>query len=319
MNEKRPSAEFIELLLSYINSEDEDELYQASELGHRLVQQEVGPEELVAIHLEAMQTLMGQIPLTQVPVLLMKSHNLLLEAMMAYSLAYRDYLQAAWSRAELLEQKVLERTRDLNERNAELEETRTEILERLVLISEFRDDETHQHTLRVARSSALLARELGVADEEVELIQRAAPLHDIGKIGIPDRILLKPGKLTLQEFAHVKTHTYIGARILAGGRTPMIRMAAQIALAHHERWDGSGYPNGLEGEAIPFASRIVSVADVFDALVNKRHYKPAWPIEAAMAEISAQQGHQFDPQVVDALQVVQARHDLLAPIAAVRR
>src|SRR5919109_5131605 len=176
---------------------------------------------------------------------------------------------------ELLEQKVRERT-------AELEATQVEILERLALAAEYRDDDTGEHTKRVGETAAQIAQTLGWPSEEVELIRRAAPLHDVGKIAISDSILLKPGKLTPEEFERMKTHTGLGAKMLSGGRFALLQLAEQIALTHHERWDGTGYM-GLCGEAIPLAGRIVSVADVFDALVSERPYKKAWTQEEALA------------------------------------
>jgi putative two-component system response regulator len=212
------------------------------------------------------------------------------------------YLQIQ-SQNQMLEAKVRERTR-------ELESAQIEIIERLARAAEFRDDNTGQHTERVGQMAALLAREIGMPDTTVSLIRRAAPLHDVGKIGIPDSILLKLGKLTDEEFALVKTHTTIGARILSGSRFSLLRMAEEIAFSHHERWDGSGY-GGLAGEAIPLAGRIVTIADVFDALTQKRPYKAAWPIGDAIAEIDRQRGRQFDPTLVDAFLHVVNR----APIA----
>jgi HD-GYP domain-containing protein (c-di-GMP phosphodiesterase class II) len=147
--------------------------------------------------------------------------------------------------------------------------------------------------------SALLARQLGLPDTQVTLIRRAAPLHDVGKIGVPDTILLKLGKLTPAEFEIVKTHTTIGARILSGSRFPLLRLAEEIAFNHHERWDGLGYA-GTRGSDIPLAGRIVAVADVFDALTQQRPYKPAWPVGEAIAEIDRQRGRQFDETIVDA-------------------
>jgi putative two-component system response regulator len=194
---------------------------------------------------------------------------------------------------QLLEQRVRDRT-------AQLEQAHNEVLERLALAAEYRDDDTHQHTLRVGESSALLAATLGLPDQQVQRLRQAAPLHDIGKIGITDLVLLKPAKLTPQEFEHVKTHTLIGARILADSPVPVLQLGREIALTHHERWDGSGYPHGLRGERIPLSGRIVSLADVFDALIHDRPYKHAWPVEWAVTEITAQQGRQFDPDVVDA-------------------
>ncbi len=207
----------------------------------------------------------------------------------------------------LLESKVRARTRDL-------EDARTEILERLALAAEFRDDSTGQHTRRVGRTSALLAQALGLPDDEVELIRRAAPLHDVGKIGIPDAVLLKPGKLNPDEFRVMQTHTLIGGRILGKGRSPLLLMAERIALTHHECWDGGGYPLGLRGDAIPLVGRIVSVADVFDALTHERPYKRAWSAEDAAAEIGRLGGRKFDPRVVAAfLQLL--RQGLLEPDA----
>ena len=201
------------------------------------------------------------------------------------------YLQIQ-SQNQMLEAKVRERTR-------ELESAQIEIIERLARAAEFRDDNTGQHTERVGQMAALLGRELGLPDAQVVLMRRAAPLHDVGKIGIPDSILLKLGKLTPAEFELVKTHTTIGARILSGSRFALLRLAEEIAFSHHERWDGSGYA-GLAANAIPLPGRIVAVADVFDALTQKRPYKPAWPVEEAIAEIRRQRGQQFDPDVVDA-------------------
>lgn len=195
--------------------------------------------------------------------------------------------------SETLERTVAERTRDL-------EQARLEILERLALAGEFRDDDTQEHAQRIGRTSSMLARELGRPNREVELIRRAAPLHDIGKIAIPDSILLKPGKLTNEEFEVMKLHTATGAEILSGGQSALLRLAEQIALTHHERWDGGGYPAGLSSEEIPLTGRIVAVADVFDALTHERPYKDAWPVEDAVREITEQRGRQFDPAAVDA-------------------
>jgi putative two-component system response regulator len=201
------------------------------------------------------------------------------------------YLQIQ-SQNQLLEAKVRERTR-------ELESAQIEIIERLAKAAEFRDDNTGQHTERVGQMAALLGREIGLPDSTVSLIRRAAPLHDVGKIGIPDTILLKLGKLTDGEFDVVKTHTRIGARILSGSRFSLLRLAEEIAFSHHEHWDGGGY-EGLAGEAIPLPGRIVAVADVFDALTQKRPYKAAWPIADAIEEIRRQSSRQFDPRLVDA-------------------
>jgi putative two-component system response regulator len=209
------------------------------------------------------------------------------------------YLQIQ-SQNQMLEAKVRERTR-------ELEAAQIEIIERLAKAAEFRDDNTGQHTERVGQMAALLAKQIGLPDSQVSLIRRAAPLHDVGKIGIPDTILLKLGKLTDDEFALVKTHTTIGARILSGSRFPILRLAEEIAFNHHERWDGDGYV-GVSRDAIPLAGRIVTVADVFDALTQKRPYKAAWPVGDAVGEIDRQRGRQFDPALVDAFLRVVEQH-----------
>jgi putative two-component system response regulator len=197
------------------------------------------------------------------------------------------------SQNHMLEAKVHERTRAL-------EDAQIEIIERLAVAAEFRDDNTGQHTQRVGQTAALVAQQLGWSDMQVNLIRRAAPLHDVGKIGIPDVILMKPGKLTTEEFDVIKTHAAIGARILSGSRFPLLQMAEQIALSHHEWWDGNGYTSGIREDAIPVPGRIVAVADVFDALTQQRPYKPAWPLSDAIGEIERQRGRQFDPKVADA-------------------
>jgi putative two-component system response regulator len=201
------------------------------------------------------------------------------------------YLQIQ-AQNQLLEAKVRERTRAL-------EEAQFEIIERLAMAAEFRDDNTGQHTQRVGQMSALLAKQIGLPDSQVSLVRRGAELHDVGKIGVPDTILLKMGKLTREEFEIVKTHTAIGARILSGGKFPLLRLAEEVAFSHHERWDGDGYA-GIRGVDIPLAGRIVAVADVFDALTQQRPYKPAWPVADAIAEIDRQRERQFDPAIVDA-------------------
>ncbi len=199
---------------------------------------------------------------------------------------------------------------EVGERTSELREAHSEILERLALAAEYRDDDTGQHIRRVSNTAALLAAILGVPAHNLELIRRAAQLHDVGKIGIPDDILLKPGRLMAAEFEVMKTHTTIGAKILSGARSDLVRMASTIAYTHHERWDGLGYPRQLRGDAIPHEGRIVAVADVFDALTNPRPYKEAWPVEEALAEIQRQSGGQFDPAIVAAFFELH-RQDLL--------
>ncbi len=201
---------------------------------------------------------------------------------------------------QLLEQRVTDRTVELLKRTDELEEARAEILERLARAAEFRDDATGLHTRRVARTAALLAERLGLPPGQVELIRRAAPLHDVGKIGVPDAVLLKKGSLDRADAEAMHSHTEIGAEILSGSRVVLLGVGREIALTHHEWWDGSGYPSGLQGEAIPISGRLVAVADVYDALTHVRPYKEAWSPAEAVAEIERRSGTHFDPYVVAA-------------------
>jgi len=208
--------------------------------------------------------------------------------------------------------------RRVRERTIELDTARLDILERLARAAEYRDFSTGRHAQRVGEISALLARKLGLPEPQVELVQRAAPLHDVGKIGIPDEILLKPGSLTPEEFEVMKTHIAIGVKLLAHGHSQLIQVAELIALTHHERWDGSGYPRGLSGDAIPIFGQIVAVADVFDTLIHERPYKRAWPVEKAVAEINLMSGRWFNPKVVVAfLQVLAEQSQLLKLEASV--
>jgi len=181
-----------------------------------------------------------------------------------------------------------------------MREREEEIIFRLALAVEYRDNDTGDHTWRVARYSQIVAEALGLAPDFCRSLYLAAPLHDVGKVGIPDGILLKPGRLDPDEFARIKGHTTIGKQILGGSASDLIRLAAEIAEAHHERWDGSGYPNGLAGTAIPLAARIVAVADVFDALTTQRPYKAALSFEAALESLRAESGRHFDPDCVAA-------------------
>jgi PAS domain S-box-containing protein len=208
----------------------------------------------------------------------------------AFISAHRDQLQ----------QLVYERTSELEQRNRDLEAARLEMLRRLALAAEFRDDSTFEHIERVGQTALLIAQALGECEHDTRLIRLAAPLHDVGKLGVSDKILLKPGKLTAAEFEQVKEHTVYGASVLADSSDPVLQLAELIALSHHEWWSGNGYPQGLKGDQIPLAARIVALADVFDALTHTRPYKHAWPIDDAAAEIRRLRGIQFDPAVVDA-------------------
>jgi PAS domain S-box-containing protein len=207
-------------------------------------------------------------------------------------------------------QAILEET--VAARTAELEEARWETLRCLALAAEYRDDQTYEHTQRVGRTASLLAQQLGLDPEFCTLIRHAAPLHDVGKLGIPDAILLKPGKLTPQEFEIVRGHAASGARILSGSKSDLLKLAEEIALSHHEWWDGSGYPTGHRGEDIPLSGRIVAVADVYDALTHERPYKHALSVADSVIEMRRLAGRQFDPRIINAFS--QLNPDQLAGI-----
>lgn len=190
-----------------------------------------------------------------------------------------------------LEHLVVERTQALNQ-------SRLEIIRRLGLAAEYKDNETGMHVIRMSYYCKTMAAAIGMSDQEVELILNASPMHDIGKIGIPDNILSKPGKLDAQERAIMEQHTTIGAKIIGEHHNPLLDMARTVALTHHEKWNGTGYPQRLKGHDIPLAGRIVAVADVFDALVSKRPYKEAWSFERAVSVIKEESGKHFDPELV---------------------
>ena len=200
---------------------------------------------------------------------------------------------------EILDQKVRERTAALRLAHHNLQETQLQIVRRLGRAAEYRDNETGLHIIRMSKISELLGKAAGMPGYATELLLNAAPMHDIGKIGIPDHVLLKPGKFEPEEWEVMKTHSRIGADILSGDDSELLSMAREIALTHHEKWDGSGYPNGLKGEDIPMVGRIAALADVFDALTSERPYKKAWPIEDAVNLIKDEKGKHFDPELVE--------------------
>jgi putative two-component system response regulator len=275
-----------------------------------------------------LEEIRGTLPtLRQVPVLVFTADVSIPSRQRALELGANDFLNKPGEAIEIvlrvrnflrtrklykqLESYSLDLEGKVQRRTLELYEATEDCLWRLARASEYRDDDTGEHTLRVGVVSSRIADQLGLDEDEVDMVRRAAPLHDIGKIGIPDSILLKPGKLTHEEYAVMRSHVKIGASLLAGSSSRLMLMAEKIALTHHERWDGTGYALGLKGEEIPLPGRIVAVADVFDALIHDRPYKQAWPTDKAVAEIASQAGKHFDPCVVDAfLRVVESEQGL---------
>lgn len=192
-----------------------------------------------------------------------------------------------------------ELARLVHERTAELYRTRQQIIQRLGRAAEFRDNETGNHIIRMSHFCRLIGAAYGLGEKTLDILFNAVPMHDIGKIGIPDHILLKPGKLDAAEWAQMQQHPEIGAQIIGEHADELLQAARRIALCHHEKWDGSGYPQGLKGEQIPLMARIVALADVFDALTSARPYKQAWSVEEALAYIESRVGSHFDPQLIE--------------------
>jgi putative two-component system response regulator len=231
-------------------------------------------------------------------------------------LRIENLLETRFLHLELQEQNALLERR-VRDRTRELEETRLEVLERLSMVADYRDDATGRHTRRVSALSAALAREVGIDTALSETIRMASTLHDIGKIGIADDILLKPGPLDANEIAVMQLHTTIGARMLAGSHSELLQVAETIALSHHERWGGGGYPQNLRGDQIPLPARLVTLADVVDALSSDRPYRRAWPFEQVREYVGQQSGLHFDPAVVDAYnRLIEQRDPAANPVAA---
>jgi putative two-component system response regulator len=233
----------------------------------------------------------------------------------ALDLGARDFLAKPFDRVELmtrirnmLEVRIMTKAmKNQNKildgmvkvRTQELNDTRLEVIRRLGRAAEYRDDMTGFHIIRMSRYSQQLGLAAGMDEKEADMLLNASPMHDIGKIGIPDSVLLKPGKLDADEWKTMQTHVDIGVEILSGSDSELMNMAAEVCQNHHEKWDGTGYPRQLSGEDIPLVGRVVAVADVFDALTTERPYKDAWPIEKAVDFLKEQSGKHFDPRLVE--------------------
>jgi len=216
--------------------------------------------------------------------------------------SYHDQLRR---HQEVLEGKVAERTRELEHSYTLIRKASLETIQRLTWAAEYRDEETGNHIRRMSFMAVAIARSMGLSPKVLDRMMYATPMHDIGKIGIPDHILTKPGKLDPDEWEVMKQHTTIGARILGGSQIGFLRLGEVIALTHHERWDGTGYPQGISGTDIPLVGRIVAIADVFDALTNKRPYKDAISVDKSLSIIKANRGSHFDPSIVDVFLSIQ--------------
>ena len=263
--------------------------------------------------------IMGQLKIIQkdtyLPILVLTSEEDRETRLRALDSGAKDFLHKPFDKMEvimrirnLLETSLLNRALSLQKetleetvrvRTQQLKETQLEIVHRLAQAAEHRDNETGSHIVRMSHYAVVLGRAAGMNEEECDILLHATPMHDVGKLGIPDRILLKPGKLDADEWEIMKQHTVIGAQLLSNSQSPVLQMGEAIALTHHERWDGSGYPNRLAGEDIPLAGRICAIADVFDALSSKRCYKEPWPLENVLQELRLLSGIQFDPRLIE--------------------
>ncbi|REL25360.1 two-component system response regulator [Thalassotalea euphylliae] len=256
---------------------------------------------------EVCRQLKADISTANIPIIFVTAKSEIQDEQIGFDLGAVDYLTkpispprvmarvktqlALYDRARHLESIVEQRTQ-------ELQIAHIEVIRRLGKAAEFKDNETGMHVIRMSYFAKFLAQQLDLAHDWVELLYQAAPMHDIGKIGIPDAVLLKPGKLDLAEREIMEKHAEYGANIIGNSDVPVLKMAREIAIAHHERWDGSGYPNGLKGEQIPLSARIIAIADVFDALTCERPYKQAWSEERALGLLQEEAGKHFDPTLV---------------------
>jgi len=263
---------------------------------------------------EVMELLKESTPTDYLPIMVLTAELTHETRLQALSGGAKDFLTKPFERLEtlqrihnilevhLLYKRVSQQNEELEQkvkaRTQQLEHSQHEIIQRLGVAAEYKDNETGNHVLRVSQFSKLLALAAGLSREESETISNAVPMHDIGKIGIPDHILLKPARLDPEELKIMQSHVEIGAKILSGSDSLIMTVAREVILTHHEKWDGSGYPNGISGDKIPISGRICAICDVFDALTSERPYKEAWPIDKAMQLLRNESGKQFDPKLV---------------------
>jgi putative two-component system response regulator len=257
-----------------------------------------------------------------IPVIFITAKNSLVDEQRGFNLGAVDYINKPISPPKVLARvkthlalyrQNLELAQKINAQTEEIKQTRLEIIQHLARAAEHKDNDTGQHVIRIGHYARLIAEAYGGHPDWVELVLNAAPMHDIGKVGIPDQVLLKPGKLNNEEWRLMQQHCQIGADIFGEDPPTLLKVSKQIALSHHERWNGSGYPAGLVADAIPLEARIVAIADVFDALTSERPYKSAWSIEKSIEHIDAASGSHFDPAIVDLF------HQVLPDILLVRQ
>lgn len=249
--------------------------------------------------LEVCKTLKTQPTTAAIPVIFVTALSDETDEAQGFELGAVDYITKPVSKAVV---RARVRTHLSLVQAQELRATRLQIIQRLGRAAEFKDNETGMHVMRMSHYSRVLALAYGFSESRADMLLHAAPMHDVGKIGIPDSIMLKPGKLTAEEFEEMKKHPQIGAEILGEEDSDLISLAKKVALAHHEKWDGTGYPEGLKGEAIPIEGRIVAVADVFDALTSKRPYKEAWSVDETLSFMRDQKDKHFEPRLIELLE-----------------
>jgi len=258
---------------------------------------------------EVCERLKANLETQKIPVIFVTAKNQIVDEARGFEVGAVDYITKPVSPPIVLARvktqlAMYDQKRELEklvkERTQELDETRLEIIRRLGRAAEYRDNETGLHVIRMSTYCQLIAREIGLDDQQAELILNASPMHDVGKIGISDNILLKPGRLTVEEFEVIKKHCEYGKKIIGEHSSDLLKLACDVAISHHEKWNGNGYPKGLKGEDIPLIGRIAAVADVFDALTSKRPYKEAWEDDRAVNLLKKEKGEHFDPRMIEA-------------------